>query len=106
MIVDPLPVAWTFEAIGTHWRIDSRDALAPSVADAVTERVARFDRDWSRFRADSRVSALATPGRHRLADDAGPLLAFYRELFEARSEERRVGKECLTQCRSRWSPYH
>ena len=23
-----------------------------------------------------------------------------------RSEERRVGKECLTQCRSRWSPYH
>ena len=30
-----------------------------------------------------------------------------RPLFKAlRSEERRVGKECLTQCRSRWSPYH
>ena len=25
---------------------------------------------------------------------------------EQRSEERRVGKECLSQCRSRWSPYH
>ena len=25
---------------------------------------------------------------------------------EARSEERRVGKECLRLCRSRWSPYH
>ena len=24
----------------------------------------------------------------------------------ARSEERRVGKECTEQCRSRWSPYH
>ena len=23
-----------------------------------------------------------------------------------RSEERRVGKECLDVCRSRWSPYH
>ena len=23
-----------------------------------------------------------------------------------RSEERRVGKECHTTCRSRWSPYH
>ena len=23
-----------------------------------------------------------------------------------RSEERRVGKECSRQCRSRWSPYH
>ena len=25
---------------------------------------------------------------------------------EMRSEERRVGKECLRLCRSRWSPYH
>ena len=23
-----------------------------------------------------------------------------------RSEERRVGKECASMCRSRWSPYH
>src|SRR3546814_13059735 len=23
-----------------------------------------------------------------------------------RSEERRVGKECVSQCRSRWAPYH
>ena len=26
--------------------------------------------------------------------------------IDARSEERRVGKECLRLCRSRWSPYH
>ena len=25
---------------------------------------------------------------------------------EFRSEERRVGKECVSTCRSRWSPYH
>ena len=25
---------------------------------------------------------------------------------ESRSEERRVGKECVFLCRSRWSPYH
>src|SRR3546814_11556801 len=24
----------------------------------------------------------------------------------ARSDERRVGKECVSTCRSRWSPYH
>src|SRR3546814_13187098 len=30
---------------------------------------------------------------------AAPVLA-------ARSEERRVGKECVSTCRSRWSPYH
>src|SRR3546814_20961458 len=26
--------------------------------------------------------------------------------FGLRSEERRVGKECVSTCRSRWSPYH
>src|SRR3546814_3612466 len=27
-------------------------------------------------------------------------------LSQGRSEERRVGKECVSTCRSRWSPYH
>src|SRR3546814_11762750 len=30
-------------------------------------------------------------------------LGFWRK---ERSEERRVGKECVSTCRSRWSPYH
>ena len=29
-----------------------------------------------------------------------------RTIGAERSEERRVGKECLAVCRSRWSPYH
>src|SRR3546814_8289261 len=29
-----------------------------------------------------------------------------RALAERRSEERLVGKECVSTCRSRWSPYH
>src|SRR3546814_15075670 len=28
------------------------------------------------------------------------------DYLEIRSEERRVGKECVSTCRSRWSPYH
>src|SRR3546814_11048905 len=28
------------------------------------------------------------------------------DLVTLRSEERRVGKECVSTCRSRWSPYH
>ena len=27
-------------------------------------------------------------------------------VIHLRSEERRVGKECVGKCRSRWSPYH
>src|SRR3546814_13337406 len=29
-----------------------------------------------------------------------------QDKFQDRSEERRVGKECVSTCRSRWSPYH
>src|SRR3546814_15003305 len=28
------------------------------------------------------------------------------QIVYRRSEERRVGKECVSTCRSRWSPYH
>src|SRR3546814_11132856 len=47
-------------------------------------------------------------------DNAGPTvmrpqrstLASVRYLPAGRSEERRVGKECVSTCRSRWSPFH
>src|SRR3546814_12689768 len=33
-----------------------------------------------------------------------PILVLFME--KLRSEERRVGKECVSTCKSRWSPYH
>src|SRR3546814_12154676 len=30
----------------------------------------------------------------------------FGQLLEERSEERRLGKECVRTCNSRWSPYH
>ena len=46
---------------------------------------------------------------HPLYDDKhlvfdGKLLGTFKQ--NDRSEERRVGKECTSWCRSRWSPYH
>ena len=35
-----------------------------------------------------------------------PIRLKTQKLEEKRSEERRVGKECVNPCRSRWSPYH
>src|SRR3546814_8230273 len=35
-----------------------------------------------------------------------PLVTKEVRSISARSEERRVGKECVRTCRSRWSPYH
>src|SRR3546814_14861295 len=41
-----------------------------------------------------------------LFTDPGNRAALAAMLPEMRSEERRVGKECVSTCRSRWSPYH
>lgn len=83
---DPLPHAWRFDAIGTVWRIDTPVELTADARAAVTARIERFDRDWSRFREDSLVSRIAsTPGsaRYALPDDAPPLLDWYGRLYEA-----------------------
>src|SRR3546814_3850957 len=41
------------------------------------------------------------------ADNAISILNYADRLYQLpRSEERRVGKECVSTCRSRWSPYH
>ena len=42
--------------------------------------------------------------KHANADQQ--MTAKVANLKGQRSEERRVGKECLSVCRSRWSPYH
>src|SRR3546814_9838020 len=39
-------------------------------------------------------------------DAPAAILGPPRGLAHRRSEERRVGKECVSTCRSRWSPYH
>src|SRR3546814_13413620 len=42
----------------------------------------------------------------RFAEEALSLLVTALLVISARSEERRVGKECVSTCISRWSPYH
>src|SRR3546814_18332087 len=41
-----------------------------------------------------------------LVTNLGVHIKWGRDDLLARSEERRVGKECVSTCRSRWSPYH
>src|SRR3546814_11957452 len=45
--------------------------------------------------------------RHSRRGELGRQVAVARaSRRRERSEERRVGKECVSTCRSRWSPYH
>src|SRR3546814_11317471 len=41
-----------------------------------------------------------------MGEGAGVVVLEEYERAKKRSEERRVGKECVSTCRSRWSPYH
>src|SRR3546814_3985837 len=56
-----------------------------------------------------KANALSHPELTQLIlDESGytAMLQADRSVEAARSEERRVGKECVSTCRSRWSPYH
>src|SRR3546814_2878299 len=79
--------------------------------------------DWSSdvcssdLTADKKVGCVATglpgtllghkarhPAHQRILNVGRGNVAYLRS--GNRSEERRVGKECVSTCRSRWSPYH
>src|SRR3546814_2121219 len=56
--------------------------------------------DWS-----SDVCSSDLDGRSAIREMARQIVDI-ENLTDYRSEERRVGKECVSTCRSRWSPYH
>src|SRR3546814_7242495 len=65
----------------------------------------------SHSRADLARSQTIASGVHVLglrstAPFASAADALVRQVTTFRSEERRVGKACVSTCRSRWSPYH
>src|SRR5213082_3830978 len=59
--------------------------------------------DWSSDVCSSDLCGCSPPGARGTRTASSH---FGTRRAAARSEERRVGKECLTQCRSRWSAYH
>lgn len=52
-----------FEAIGTPWRIETNAVISGALTQAVNTEIESFDHEYSRFRADSLVTALAN-GAH------------------------------------------
>ena len=59
------------------------------------------DRDGWWVMSELRRAGVSTPVLFMSARDGVP-----DRVRGLRSEERRVGKECTSWCRSRWSPYH
>src|SRR3546814_12132696 len=63
---------------------------------------------WDTFRAQHPLLTLVVPDQTN-SDIVKSLVASRKAsphgILPVRSEERRVGKECVSTCRSRWSPY-
>src|SRR3546814_11826933 len=67
---------------------------------------ARQADDKTRAEQDAQEAANAAAKSRQSGTDK-PMPAIDTKTDEPkRSEERRVGKECVSTCRSRWSPYH
>src|SRR3546814_16901084 len=62
-----------------------------------------LDPDEAVARAVERADKLVELGLHRRGV---AILRILDQEYHQRSEERRVGKECVSTCRSRWSPSH
>lgn len=76
-----------FEAIGTLWHITIEQHLSPKATErlltAIQQRIELFDKTYSRFRADSLITAIATKaGNFALPSDAAPLLELYKKLYD------------------------
>src|SRR3546814_20090953 len=74
--------------------------------------VCSSDRHWRGFDEKPDEAAVVKGAKfwrkeerqRRLKSSSLDLLMYHYTTL--RSEERRVGKECVSTCRSRWSPYH
>ena len=89
------------------------------LVDGLSKRAAcrEYDLHWdtlTKILSHPEPPAFRRPERPR-PSVLGPLLPVVHQILkddakaprkQRRSEERRVGKECSSPCRSRWSPYH
>ena len=74
---------WQFEAIGTHWSIETDDVLSTELKKEVSESIDSFDQVYSRFRDDSTVSQMSRrAGTFELDESSMRLAEFYRQMYD------------------------
>src|SRR3546814_11036512 len=87
-------------------RPQALNALNSQVLRDLIEAFAAYDADPTQHCAvltgNEKAFAAGADIKEMSEKDAADF--FLEDFF--RSEERRVGKECVSTCRSRWSPYH
>jgi len=75
---------FVFEAIGTHWEIETYEALSDEVKIKVLDRIESFDKTYSIFRTDSLINEIASAsngGNFYFPDDCIPVFELYDRLY-------------------------
>ena len=75
--------------------------LSNLVLDVLDQELERRGHRFVRYADDSNIYVRSERAGHRVMESITRFIT-----GKLRSEERRVGKECTSWCRSRWSPYH
>lgn len=74
---------YCFDTIGTQWEIDTAAPLPAALRQQIAARIEAFDQTYSRFRADSLVTQIATApagGHFTFSVDSRPLFRRYGQL--------------------------
>src|SRR3546814_16991738 len=94
----------SMDAVQSAWVSPKRARQEPS-ACLFTLVSSTMSRSWSKARPEGRIKSTSLGWLYRKdgrPEHAGATL----RRAASRPEERRVGKACVGQCRSRWSPDH
>src|SRR3546814_15628595 len=97
---------WSSDVCSSDLRVVKRFDLYREGAQigTVPDRLARARIDDAPIDENVHIPLPKTANRALIEHVAAVDISVF--LHHRRSEERRVGKECVGTCRSRWSPYH
>src|SRR3546814_16173817 len=98
----PIAIAQKWGASPPIYAVENLRQSEPDLGDELGVQVG-FNGFRTALRAVARILHAA---EWYLRQGPAMMVDRYKAALEGRSEERRVGKECVSTCRSRWSPLH
>src|SRR3546814_11794707 len=98
---------WSSDVCSSDLRLSDLDAnWLRQIGDFLDTRERLLSWSDTVWRCHTRAYAADSPGGSHGADGRFHRASSLHPDLQSRSEERRVGQECVSTCRSRWSPYH
>src|SRR3546814_2312814 len=107
LLVSCLFLFFFFFKLNTAYEMRISDWISDVCSSDLDDASMLMSHPWSLAQAADYFGIDVPPAElARIQSELDAELAGIQPFTDARSEERRVGQECVSTCRSRWSPYH